>query len=954
MTPTPRHTDVAVTVIISAPRPRLPGKVRPISRLAALRWILLAAGLALPPAAARAADDLATAHAMITKGDLHGAQVVLRKLLSQDPQNAEAHYWLGRVSFDLGDPVAGETQATAAQARGYDSLPTLRLLGQALLAQAKFDTVLATMRPDGKDTQRDAIIQVLRGYALLGQQKPDAAEAAFADAARLAPNAIEPLLAQSRLALLRNDLATAQTQLDRALTLQPNAPEALLAKAQLLRMRGHPDEAITVLNLLLASHPALPDAVQARLDRANLEITQNILGSAKSDIDTVLSVTPGNVPALYLRAAMAAQAKDYAQADAQLARIDLYLDRVPRAWLLTAMVKEQLGQLEQAETAAQRYLAQAPNDIAAHDIAARIQFDKHRPDLVIKTLQPLAASGKADKGTWELLGGAYATTGQAQLALEAYQNALILAPTDVDVQTRLASLRVGIGQPNIAVTDLEHTLASAPTNPGVSEALFFAALATGDLNATAAALDKIRAVQGDTAVVGHLQGLLKQAQLDITGAQRSFTEVVRKYPEFAPAKISLAHLLAVEGHTEQADKLLGDILARHPASEPALTLLAGDDLQAKRPSDAIALMERARAAEPDNMDLVVRLGDILIRTGGAQKALDLIGKLSGAQRSRPEIISLRANAEVAIGNKDAARATLVTLLAQTPTDLAARELLIGLLLEAGDSEGARNVVKDGIAAMPRTYPLLRAYVMIELKTKGLDAALAMADQLAAQDRGYVTARALRGDVYLAANRTDDAIAAFTAALAVAPAEPLLTRLIGAQLRLGRFDDMRTTMQHWLDTHPTDLRVRAELAQVDIATKRLDEAAENLRMVLDERPHDPVALNNLAWIYQQQNDPRALELARQAYVLAPNAQNTDTLGWILTNAGHADLGALLLHQADVESQGAPSTRFHLAVALKNLGQRDEAIRLLTPLAADKRAFPEKADARQLLETLRKGT
>jgi hypothetical protein len=48
------------------------------------------------------------------------------------------------------------------------------------------------------------------------------------------------------------------------------------------------------------------------------------------------------------------------------------------------------------------------------------------------------------------------------------------------------------------------------------------------------------------------------------------------------------------------------------------------------------------------------------------------------------------------------------------------------------------------------------------------------------------------------------------------------------------------------------------------------------------------------------------------------------------------------------------RFHLAVALKNLGQRDEAIRLLTMLATDKRPFPEQGDAQQLLETLRKGT
>lgn len=133
---------------------------------------------------------------MISKGDLHAAQVVPRRAVSQDPQNGQAHYWLGGVSFDLGDPVAGETQARAAQARDYEPLLTLRLLGQALLAQAKFDAVLATMQLIGTDAKRDAMVQVLRGYALMGEQKLDAAETAFEAATRLDQDAVEPPLAE--------------------------------------------------------------------------------------------------------------------------------------------------------------------------------------------------------------------------------------------------------------------------------------------------------------------------------------------------------------------------------------------------------------------------------------------------------------------------------------------------------------------------------------------------------------------------------------------------------------------------------------------------------------------------------------------------------------------------------------------------------------------------------------
>ena len=71
-------------------------------------------------------------------------------------------------------------------------------------------------------------------------------------------------------------------------------------------------------------------------------------------------------------------------------------------------------------------------------------------------------------------------TGRADDSVKAFKKAQTLAPNDVGVQTRLASARMGAGEPDAAMGDLEHTLQLAPTEPQVAEALFFAALATGD------------------------------------------------------------------------------------------------------------------------------------------------------------------------------------------------------------------------------------------------------------------------------------------------------------------------------------------------------------------------------------------------------------------------------------------------------------------------------------------
>ena len=64
--------------------------------------------------------DLADARKALQKGDLRAAQIYLRNAVRSDPQNAEAHFWLARVSLELGDAVASEREVRAARDRGFE------------------------------------------------------------------------------------------------------------------------------------------------------------------------------------------------------------------------------------------------------------------------------------------------------------------------------------------------------------------------------------------------------------------------------------------------------------------------------------------------------------------------------------------------------------------------------------------------------------------------------------------------------------------------------------------------------------------------------------------------------------------------------------------------------------------------------------------------------------------
>jgi cellulose synthase operon protein C len=912
-----------------------------------LSAIALCVWLAGFPSVAHA-DYMSNARDSLKKGDLKSAQIDLRNAVRNDPQNAEAHYLLGRVSIELGDPVAAEREAEAARQRGFDPHQAIPLLTQALLGQAKYQKLLDTLKPEGRDPNLDASILVSRGYALIGLKKPDDAQKSFAEAQQVAPNAVEPLLADARLSVARADLNGAQAKIDAAIAAQPKSVEALLAKAQLLRLKNDGPGAMAVLDDLITSQPS---AMQARLDRASLSLAMNKNDQAKADIEAVLKGTPGNVQAIYLAAVMEAQAGHWDVADKDLEKISGFIARIQRAFYLQAVVKEQLGQFEQAEESARKYLARFPNDIAGYKVLARVQFAKKRPDLVIDALGKVAESGKGDAETYDLLGRAYAATNRSTEAVNAFQKAQSMAPNDVGLQTRLASARMGMGDVESAMGDLEHTLQLVPKAPAVGEALFFASLASGDMDKAADALAKVKAAQGDNEVTGNLEGLLHLAKTELAEAETTFEGLIKKYPDFAAAKVNLARIVAMRGDQPKAEALLAQVLAKSPTSEPALTMAVFYKLQNGRLAEATDIMQKAHAAAPASPATTANLGELYIRDGKPQKALDLALAEKPPMSTAVEIYSLKAASYLALGRKKEARDTYAELLKQDANIVGARRQLVALLIEAGDFEQARATLVSGIAASPRNYQLYQDLAMIDLKSTGVEAALATADRLIGQDRDFADLRALKGDLYLAANRPNDAADAYQKEFQATPSSLLVARLAGANMRSGRIDTAQKLLIEWVSQHPDDFVVSQQLSEVLLATQQYSDAAVYLEQLLKKKPYDAIALNNLAWIYQQKGDDRALSTARRAYVLAPNAQTADTLGWILVTTGNPKNGLALLRQATTEASSDPRVVYHYAVALKDTGDKAEAIKQLTNVVGMKGAAKEKDDAQRLLTDLK---
>ena len=114
----------------------------------------------------------------------------------------------------------------------------------------------------------------------------------------------------------------------------------------------------------------------------------------------------------------------------------------------------------------------------------------------------------------------------------------------------------------------------------------------------------------------------------------------------------------------------------------------------------------------------------------------------------------------------------------------------------------------------------------------------------------------------------------------------------------------------------------------------------------------IVLNNIARIYFDRGDERALETAKSAYQLAPDrAEVIDTYGWMLVQDGEIKKGLHLLERAIDRAPTNDDIRYHWAAALNLTGERENARVELERTLNHQRPFFERESAEALLEKLK---
>jgi predicted Zn-dependent protease len=197
-----------------------------------------------------------------------------------------------------------------------------------------------------------------------------------------------------------------------------------------------------------------------------------------------------------------------------------------------------------------------------------------------------------------------------------------------------------------------------------------------------------------------------------------------------------------------------------------------------------------------------------------------------------------------------------------------------------------------------------------------------------------------------ANKPALAVAPYQQAFGLAARPELLLKLTGALRGSNRTAEADAQVAAWRKAHPDEPLGLMYAAEQNIAAKQYKAAIGQLETVLVRLPDNVLALNNLAWSYQQEKDKRALATAEKAQQLAgENPTIMDTLGWILVEQNQLERAVPMLKKASELAPKAADIRGHYAAALWKKGDKPAARKELQAAMADAR-FAQTDEARNL--------
>jgi tetratricopeptide (TPR) repeat protein len=481
------------------------------------------------------------------------------------------------------------------------------------------------------------------------------------------------------------------------------------------------------------------------------------------------------------------------------------------------------------------------------------------------------------------LAQAYSVDGQSDRAVEAYRRALVDDPKSPMIHSRLAAEYVKKGQLSEAIESCKTALVHDPRFQDARLMLAGLYAAARDYASAVAEYEKVLARDP-----GHEESAVYRAQILVEDgraevALKSLREFLKRAPESSLAWYALGRTLQRTGRIPEATQALEKALALKPSfTQAGLTLgfiyeeagkaekaieiyrklfeeqqdsgaaqrLSTLLLKAEKYREAIPYLEALEAADPDDMNVRVKLGLIHMELKHHEKARKIFQGILARVPDSDRIHYYLGSLYEEMKQFPEAVESLKKVRAESRLFGDSRLHVAYLLKREGRLQDAVSLLEESIQASPRTvgFYVFRANLAEELNDlKGAVGSLEKASRIFPEDEkvSYYLA-----SLYDRIGEVDQGLAEMQRILGVNPNNVDALNYIGYTwtLRGIRLEDAGKYIRKALTLRPDNPYIRDSWGWHLFVTGRTSEAIVELEMAQRQKPQESTILEHLAEAY----------------------------------------------------------------------------------------------------------
>lgn len=835
--------------------------------------------------------------AYLAQGQFRAANIEARNAIQTSPDNIQGHIALGSILNKLGRYKKSIEQLEQLPASAYGNSDFLYTLFNAYMGRGKYMSAAETLQKNEVLMSQQQPNYSLALAALYeAQDKLSHAEELYYVIHQQAPDNIDGLLGLIRIKYQQTDIDNAEKLITQAQKIEPMNPDIDFIKAQINIDKEQYGRAE---NLLTEGVSNLPNAdVMTPRKSAFLQLlseTLTIQGKTTEAIiytQKIAEAFPGAEVAQgdFRDASLLFEKGEFDNAEIILEKLVNEYPNFEDASVLLGIIKYRAGDIDSATNHFNQHIDAEISNPAITKLAAMASLRNEQPERVLSMLGRYRHSHD-DPQILILYGQAALSLKQTAKAESALKRAISLDPSIAESYLTLADLYNSESPSNheqalsILQEGYNKNVDSFRLTAAVARQLFF----SQKTKEAKVFIHRLLDSENNEAAALQLAGDFFYSQRQWTQASDYYHQALAIDPLDYNSAMKLA-LIAGDtlSYTEQLDALKVAALIKRDRIQPINTMLANATTTAEIEQAEKMINELANGNNDNNG--FAALGRFYAKRGQLDKARIYQEKLTETFSEAPSTKHL----QFAIHYEDAKQN-----------------------ISKGNIEAARKSAMAGLLLDARSPLLLILLTEMEIQNNNYVEAQKLVDKIKIDNA--LLGNELQGDLYVAQGNLLAAIEIYQALWGKQATNDLGNKIYHL-LSLSKIDSRKDFLISWANKIPDSLSLLRAQANDFLLAEQYSKAIPLLESINDQQADSVVNLNNLAWAYQQTNNPEALAIAKRAYELAPeHASVVDTYGWILFQKGEIEKALTLLEKASNLAPNNQAISSHLSICKKKMIQ-----------------------------------